>query len=38
MTRPHGDGAGSTKTIDHVLDLVDGFVELNEFKQTHIPR
>jgi len=38
MDRPHGDGALATRTIEHVLDLVDGFAGLNEFKHTSIPR
>ena len=38
MTRPQGDGAMATKTIERVVDLVGGFPELNEFKHTSIPR
>lgn len=38
MTRPDGDGDLATRTIERVLDLVTGFPELNEFKQTVIPR
>ena len=38
MTRPHGDAALATKTIERVVDLVGGFPELNEFKHTSIPR
>ena len=38
MDRPEGDGALATRTIEHVLDLVDGFAGLNEFKHTSIPR
>jgi 2-hydroxychromene-2-carboxylate isomerase len=38
MTRPQGDGALATKTIERVIDLVGGFPELNEFKHTSIPR
>jgi protein-disulfide isomerase-like protein with CxxC motif len=38
MTRPAGDGALATKTIERVVDLVGGFPELNEFKHTSIPR
>ena len=38
MTRPQGDAALATKTIDRVVDLVSGFPELNEFKHTSIPR
>lgn len=32
------DAAGSVRHIERVLDLVDGFTELNEFKHTSIPR
>ena len=38
MTRPRGDAALATKTIERVVDLVGGFPELNEFKHTSIPR
>jgi hypothetical protein len=38
MTRPAGDGALATKTIERVVDLLNGFPELNEFKHTSIPR
>ena len=38
MTRPHGDGALAQRTIERIVDLVDGFPELNEFKHTSIPR
>lgn len=38
MNRPQGDAALATSTIERVLDLVDGFPELNEFKATSIPR
>ena len=38
MTRPQGDAALATKTIDRVVDLLTGFPELNEFKHTSIPR
>jgi hypothetical protein len=38
MTRPHGDGALATSTIDRVLDLLVDHPELNEFKHTSIPR
>lgn len=38
MERADGDAAHSIAAIEHVLDLVDGVVELNEFKQTTIPR
>jgi len=38
MDRPRGDGAHAIRSIDHVLDLLDGFPTLNEFKHTSIPR
>ncbi len=38
MTRPGGDGELARRTIERVLDLVTGVPELNEFKQTTIPR
>ena len=38
MTRPKGDAALATTTIQRVVDLVGGFPELNEFKHTSIPR
>lgn len=38
MDRPVGDGAHATRSIDKVLDLLDGFPELNELKHTSIPR
>lgn len=38
MHRPDGDGALARRTIERVFDLVAGFPELNEFKQTHVPR
>jgi predicted DsbA family dithiol-disulfide isomerase len=38
MTRPAGDAAVATRTIERVVDLVGGFPELNEFKHTSIPR
>jgi hypothetical protein len=37
MTRPDGDAAIARSTIDRILDLLEGFPELNEFKQTSIP-
>ena len=37
-TRPQGDGELATTTVNRVLDLLNGFPELNEFKQTQIPR
>lgn len=38
MTRPQGDGALARSTIEHVLSLITGHPELNEFKYTSIPR
>jgi len=38
MDRPKGDGALAIRTIEQVLDMVDGFAGLNEFKHTSIPR
>jgi hypothetical protein len=38
MDRPQGDGAHATRSIQRVLDLLDGWPELNEFKHTSIPR
>lgn len=38
MTRPDGDAQLAIETIDRVLGLVDGWTELNEFKQTVVPR
>jgi hypothetical protein len=38
MTRPEGDGATARTTIERIMELVSGFVELNEFKHTSIPR
>ena len=38
MTRPQGDGALARATIDHVLGLVTGHPDLNEFKHTTISR
>ncbi len=37
-TRPDGDGQLARATIDRVVDLLDGFLELNEFKHTSIKR
>jgi hypothetical protein len=36
--RPGSDPAVSTSTIERLLDLVTGWVDLNEFKHTSIPR
>jgi len=38
MSRPRGDVALATSTIERVLDLVTGWDDLNEFKATTIPR
>jgi 2-hydroxychromene-2-carboxylate isomerase len=38
MERPHGDGALAIRTVERVLDLLDDFADLNEFKHTTIPR
>ncbi len=38
MHRPGGDGEVARATVDKVLDLLDGFPELNEYKFTQIPR
>jgi DSBA-like thioredoxin domain len=38
MNRPLGDKELAISTIDRVLDLVDGWPELNEFKHTRILR
>lgn len=38
MDRPDGDAQHATRTIERVLDLVDGFPTLHEFKQSDLPR
>lgn len=38
MTRPRGDGALARTTVDHVLSLITGHPDLNEFKHTSIAR
>lgn len=38
MTRPAGDAALARRTIERVLDIVGGFPELHELKQTDLPR
>jgi DSBA-like thioredoxin domain len=38
MNRPAGDAALATSTIERVLDLVEGWPELNEFKHTAVLR
>jgi hypothetical protein len=38
MNRPADDAALATSTVERVLDLLDGWPELNEFKHTRILR
>lgn len=38
MNRPGNDSSLAVSTIDRVLDLIDGWPELNEFKYTQIKR
>jgi protein-disulfide isomerase len=38
MTRPAGDAKLATETIAHVVSLIDGHPELNEFKYTSLSR
>jgi len=38
MHRPQGDAKVAEAAIERVLDLADGFPELNEYKFTRIPR
>jgi DSBA-like thioredoxin domain len=38
MNRPGNDAALAISTIERVLDLLEGWPELNEFKHTSIPR
>jgi 2-hydroxychromene-2-carboxylate isomerase len=38
MERPANNGATAVRTIERVLDLIEGFGNLNEFKHTSIPR
>jgi 2-hydroxychromene-2-carboxylate isomerase len=38
MNRSDGDAEASRRTIERVLDLLDTFGDLNEFKHTSIPR
>ena len=38
MDRPEGDGELGRRTIERVVDLLDGFPELNEFKHTSLSR
>ncbi len=38
MDRPQGDAERARTTVDRTLDLLEGWVDLNEFKHTSIPR
>jgi 2-hydroxychromene-2-carboxylate isomerase len=38
MNRPEGDAKVAESTIERVLDLLDNFANLNEYKFTRIPR
>lgn len=38
MDRPEGDEDHAIRTVERVLDLLDGWTDLNEFKHTSIPR
>lgn len=38
MERPGGDADKAVRTVERVLDLLDDFAGLNEFKHTSIPR
>lgn len=38
LSRPAGDADRAVATIERVIDLVTGWADLNEFKQTNIPR
>lgn len=38
MDRPKGDTTHAIRSVERVIDLLDGFPELNEFKHTSIPR
>jgi hypothetical protein len=38
MSRPQGDAKLAESTIERVVDLVDAFPDLNEYKYTKIPR
>ncbi len=37
LDRPDGDGAGATRRIEQIVDLVDGAAMLHEFKQVDLP-
>ena len=38
MDRPQGDADRPSPPIERILDLLEGWTELNEFKHTSIPR
>lgn len=38
MSRPEGDAKLAETTVERVLDVMDGFPDLNEYKFTKIPR
>jgi hypothetical protein len=38
MSRPEGDAKQAETSIERVLDLLDNFTDLNEYKFTRIPR
>ena len=38
MSRPEGDGKLAESTVERVIDILDGFPDLNEYKFTQIPR
>lgn len=38
LGRPEGDAAKATRHIERILDIVDGWPELHEFKQTDLPK
>ena len=38
MDRPQGDAQRAIHTIERTLDLLEGWVDLNEFKHTSVPR
>lgn len=38
LSRPAGDAALAISTVQRVLDLTEGWSDLNEFKQTVVPR
>jgi hypothetical protein len=38
LTRPEGDTALATRTIERITDLTGGWADLNELKHTSIPR